>query len=121
MLDAPCSGSGTIRITDKGISGAFSDKLLSNSVKLQKALLTKALTLLKAGGRLVYSTCSVLPDENCGVLSSVLPRFNADVLPISMDRFEGVPLLPSEIDGTVTVCPNGLYEGFFVAVIAKRP
>ena len=120
LLDAPCSGSGTVRISDRGVSGAFSDKLLRNSVRLQKALLTKALTLLKRGGRLVYSTCSVLADENCGVLSAVLPRFDADVAPVPKDRFEGVPLLPTEIDGAITVCPDGLYEGFFAAVIVKR-
>lgn len=120
LLDAPCSGSGTIKIKGGNIGGAFSQKLLDNSIRLQVAMLTKALTLLKKGGTLVYSTCSVLPDENGEVIKKVLPKFNAEIARIDSDGFIGVPTLKSCVDGTLTVCPNELYEGFFVAVITKR-
>ncbi|MDE5618064.1 MAG: hypothetical protein K2I79_01085 [Clostridia bacterium] len=120
LLDAPCSGSGTIRNIDGAYSGAFSQKLLDNSICLQTAMLTKALTLLKKGGTMVYSTCSVLPDENGEVIKKVLPKFNAEIVNIDADKLGGVPTLNSCVEGTLTVCPDKLYEGFFVAVITKK-
>ena len=64
LLDAPCSGSGTLRAKDPKLGKFFTEVLIQKSVKAQKALLSKALTLLKPGGTLVYSTCSVLQQEN---------------------------------------------------------
>lgn len=115
LLDAPCSGSGTL---DLRYPVKISEKLVENSVALQKRLLAKALRLLKKGGTMVYSTCSVLSCENGSVLESVLPAAGAETVPIRTEAFPGLPLLPSP-DGTLCVCPNEEYEGFFVAKIRK--
>ena len=115
LLDAPCSGSGTI---DLRYPVKISQKLVENSVILQKKLLTKALSVLKSGSLMVYSTCSVLPQENGGVLQEVLPRLGGKIVPIP-NQFAGLPLLPSP-QGTICVPPTELYEGFFVALIQKR-
>lgn len=64
LLDAPCSGSGTLRACDPKLGKFFTEALVQKSVKSQKALLAKALSVLKPGGTLVYSTCSVLQEEN---------------------------------------------------------
>ena len=61
LLDAPCSGSGTVT---EGSRGQFSREYLDRTVKMQKTLLDKAIRLLKPGHELVYSTCSILPQEN---------------------------------------------------------
>lgn len=113
LLDAPCSGSGTL---DLRAPLKISPKLVANCAALQKKLLAKALRLLKKGGTLVYSTCSVLREENEEVLQSVLPRSGCVCEPIA--PFDDLPLLPTAT-GTICVAPTALYEGFFVARIKK--
>ena len=110
LLDAPCSGSGTLSPSNPV---RWSEKLLAKCVLLQRALLKKAFELLKPGGTLVYSTCSVLREENEEAISSLK---GARLVPISPP--EGVPLLPSA-EGTLCVRPDGLFEGFFVAKLQK--
>lgn len=112
LLDAPCSGSGTENIFDKN----FSKELVERSVKFQEELLSKALKILKPGGEMVYSTCSILKQENEKVLERVLSKRNARIEPITVQDIE---VLPSKIAGTITVCPTENYEGFFVAKIKK--
>lgn len=112
LLDAPCSGSGTENIFDKN----FSKELVEKSVKFQEELLSKALKILKPGGEMVYSTCSILKQENEKVLERVLSKGNAQIEPITVQDIE---VLPSKIAETITVCPTENYEGFFVAKIKK--
>lgn len=112
LLDAPCSGSGTENIFDKN----FSKELVERSVKFQEELLRKALKILKPGGEMVYSTCSILKQENEKVLERVLSKENAQIEPITVQDIE---VLPSKIAETITVCPTENYEGFFVAKIKK--
>ena len=119
LLDAPCSGSGTLSTAPNGAKG-FSKELIERSVKTQEALLKKALTLLKPGHEMVYSTCSILEKENEGVLRRVLPGAQAEIVPIDAARFAGMPLLPVTLPGTLCICPDALYEGFFVAKIRKK-
>ena len=77
----------------------------------------KALTILKPGQTMIYSTCSILAQENENLLKRVLQKTKAKIVPI--DKIEGVPLLPTSIDGVMCVCPTNLYEGFFVAKLKK--
>ncbi len=118
LLDAPCSGSGTLDL-NTGISEKnFSLNLISKSVKAQTALLEKALKILKPGCEMVYSTCSILQEENEEILEKVLSKNKAKIVSIDFE-FKDLPLLPSKIPGTLCVAPNDLYEGFFIAKIQK--
>lgn len=114
LLDAPCSGSGTINIFNKN----FNIELVERSAKIQEELLSKALRILKPGNEMIYSTCSILEKENENILKRVLSKTKAEIVPIN--SINGIPLLPTTIDGTICVCPTELYEGFFVAKIRKR-
>lgn len=114
LLDAPCSGSGTMSVFDTG----FNKELIDRSSKTQEELLKKALKILKKGGELVYSTCSILEQENERVLRKVVQKSSAEIVPI--EPLDGVPMLSTRINGTLCVCPTELYEGFFVAKIRKR-
>ena len=115
LLDAPCSGSGTSNI----FKSNFTMDLINKSVKFQKQLLEKALKMLKQGQEMVYSTCSILKQENEDILNKILPKYHAKIVPIEKEQFIGVSLLPSKIDGVITIMPSNLYEGFFVAKIKK--
>ena len=119
LLDAPCSGSGTLNL-NIGISEKnFSLNLISKSVKAQTALLEKALKILKPGCEMVYSTCSILQEENEEILEKVLSKNKAKIVPIDFES-KDLPSLPTRIMGTLCVAPNELYEGFFIAKIKKN-
>lgn len=120
LLDAPCSGSGTVALTDSGFKGQFTKEYLQKTCKAQEALLRKALKVLKPGHEMVYSTCSILQAENEAILKKVLPGAKAEIIPIDMTALEGVPVLPVSIPGTLCVCPTELYEGFFAAKIRRK-
>ena len=114
LLDAPCSGSGTDNVKNK----SFTEELIQRSSKTQEQLLRKALKILKPGSKMIYSTCSILEQENENILNKVLAKFNAEIIPIEIS--EDIPILPVSIKGTICVCPTKNYEGFFVAKIKKN-
>ena len=120
LLDAPCSGSGTINIKNEKLEKIFTEELINRSVKTQYELLKKAISILKLGHEMVYSTCSVLEEENEKNIEKILKNQNIEIVPIDENLFEGASLLPSKIKGTIVVAPNELYEGFFIAKLRKK-
>lgn len=119
LLDSPCSGSGTLNSADRNLSKYFTMNLVEKSVKSQIALIKKAVKILKPGGELVYSTCSILDRENEEIIKQILKLPKIEIIPINFEGIEELPLLPVKIDGTICVCPTEKYEGFFVAKIKK--
>ena len=120
LLDAPCSGSGTLDYNDANVEKYFTEQLIERSSKTQKTLLSKAIKLLKPGHEMVYSTCSILDCENEDVVASVIKNGNIEIVPINFEGMEELPILPTKISGTLCVKPTELYEGFFVAKIRKN-
>ena len=120
LLDAPCSGSGTVYIENGKFPFNLTVELINKSAKTQEQLLIKALKILKPKGEMIYSTCSILEKENEEILKKVLNKFNAEIIPIQEEWIKEIPTLPVKIEGTLCVCPNELYEGFFVAKIRKN-
>ena len=120
LLDAPCSGSGTLDFNDNNIEKYFSKQLIDRSSSVQKTLLSKAIKLLKPGHEMVYSTCSILSCENEDIIVHSIKNENVEIVPIHFEGMEELPLLPTKIHGTLCVCPTDLYEGFFVAKIRKK-
>lgn len=114
LLDAPCSGSGTDNIFEKG----FTKELIHKSCKTQETLLRKAINILKPGGEMIYSTCSILKQENEEMLNKILKTGKVEIIPIEVD--DKIPILPVQIKGPLCVCPTELYEGFFVAKLYKK-
>jgi len=113
LLDAPCSGSGTENVFENN----FSEELIKRSRKAQENLLMKALNILKTGGEMIYSTCSILKKENEEIIEKALESNKIEIIPIKLDS--PIPLLPVTVSGTICVCPTELYEGFFVAKLKK--
>lgn len=124
LLDAPCSGSGTLFTGNPKMPKRFTPALVEKSRKSQRALLSKALSLLKPGGTLVYSTCSVLACENEDIVAECLaraPRRAAfELAPIELPGTGDLPLLPTGLEGCLALCPTELYEGFFIAKIVRK-
>lgn len=124
LLDAPCSGSGTLRAGDAKTMDRFTPALVEKSRKSQRALFAKALSMMKVGGRLVYSTCSVLACENEEIVEEGLRKARKqgsfEIEPIERPGFGDLPLLPTSIEGALNLCPTDLYEGFFVVKIKRK-
>ena len=120
LLDAPCSGSGTLSISDKKIEKYFTEVLIQKSAKTQLALLRKAINILKPGKEMVYSTCSILDVENENIVNELLKTGKIEIVPINLEGMEEIQVLPTKIPGTLCVCPNKFYEGFFVAKLRKK-
>ena len=118
LLDSPCSGSGTLNVDDKNIEKYFTELLIQKSIKSQIALLKKAVKLLKKGSELVYSTCSILKQENEEIVKQVLKEM--EIVLIDFEGIENIPKLPTKLEGTLCVMPTDEYEGFFVAKLRKK-
>lgn len=115
LLDAPCSGTGVIRRhPDIRLLRRSSD--IEGFAATQRRLLQRCLSLLRPGGLLLYSTCSVLPAENDAVVEAALaanaaartvPPGGADLNPPWQVKRRGVQLLPRDqapTDGFYYAC-----------------
>ena len=127
LLDAPCSGSGTLHANDVKLHRRFTEALVAKSVKSQHALLEKALKLLKPGGTCVYSTCSILEKENESVVKHCLDKANkrgSYKLVNLNEQFSpesnNIPTLPTSLPEAICVAPTNRFEGFFMAKIKKE-
>nr|AIE95009.1 tRNA and rRNA cytosine-C5-methylase family protein (NSUN2) [uncultured marine group II/III euryarchaeote AD1000_55_C01] len=90
LVDAPCTGSGTTR-KNPDVWGRWLPSGGRSLHNLQVALLSKASTLLKPGGRIVYSTCSLDPVEDEAVVAEVLRSSNSMSLLPTSPLLAGVP------------------------------
>lgn len=119
LLDAPCSGSGTLNLNN--IDNNFNEDLINRSTSIQKELINKAIKHLKINGELIYSTCSILKEENEDIINYCLSNNkNIEIVPLDLSKFQELPLLNTKIEGTICLMPNKLYEGFFVCKLRKK-
>ena len=117
LLDAPCSGSGTLNINDKSFN-SFTEELVTRSINNQKELITEAIKHLNINGELIYSTCSILKEENEDIINYIL-NSNSNIELIPINTIPNIPVLENTIPGTITVCPTEYYEGFYVAKLKR--
>lgn len=127
LLDAPCSGTGTIRKSPKTIN-MWNPESIKRLCSLQKSLLTTAWAVLKPGKEMVYSTCSTEPEENEAIVSWALENLdgcsvesiNLKVKSDPVLEFEGVKYGP-EVKKCIRLWPqDNDTEGFFVARLKKQ-
>lgn len=119
LLDAPCSGSGTLFLDDEKQMNGFTKELINRSVVTQKEMLQKALKVLKTGHEMVYSTCSILRGENEKQLEKLVEQGKIEIIPIDISKYEKMNTLDTILQGTLCVCPDEYYEGFYVAKFKK--
>ena len=128
LVDAPCSGTGTIRRNPETLK-IWNPGMIRRLSKTQKILAVSGFNALKSGGRLVYSTCSVEPEENEEVIDYVLKRFpEAEVEKISLEIKRSEPVTEFEnrkfhpdVSNCLRIWPqDNDTEGFFVAGIRKN-
>lgn len=129
LLDAPCSAEGRFEVREPSSHRYWTLRRIQEVAKTQRKLLFSALTALKPGGVLVYSTCTFAPEENEGVINEAVKTFDGDI------QLESIKLsLPNQMSGMTTwegknfhswhrkavrILPTFNMEGFFIARIRK--
>jgi 16S rRNA (cytosine1407-C5)-methyltransferase len=78
LVDAPCSGLGIIQKKTE-INKWWSIERVNSLVEIQNKLLVSAIKMLKVGGEMVYSTCSLTPEENELIINRILEKYPVDV------------------------------------------
>ena len=133
LLDAPCSGEGLMSLNarDASLFDSWSVAHIRRLSDLQKRLILEAWRLLKPGGTLVYSTCTMAPEENEAVVDWLLRRQpDAEPIPIDITLLpDRVPVVQSwndrrfthDLSDCLRLMPGVLTEAFFVAVFRKTP
>lgn len=119
LLDAPCSGEGTLRKDPDALKN-WSLQHVEETAELQVTLFESALQALKPGGTLVYSTCTLNPLENQGVINAIMERYPDALTPIDLSGlFEGAEL-SATAEGYLHVWPH-VYdsEGFFLSAFTR--
>ncbi|WP_039019951.1 RsmB/NOP family class I SAM-dependent RNA methyltransferase [Halocynthiibacter namhaensis] len=121
LLDAPCSATGTMR-RHPDLPRAKDGSEFPDLFALQEKMIDHAVTLLAPGGRLVFCTCSLLPDEGEIQIEDALARNEGlEVVPVDL------PNLPSDwrsAEGGLRLRPDfladqGGMDGFYMAVLRK--
>ncbi|WKZ30737.1 MAG: RsmB/NOP family class I SAM-dependent RNA methyltransferase [Candidatus Dojkabacteria bacterium] len=136
LLDAPCSGEGMIYLKGEKPLRFWNIKKIKAMVKVQERLILSAFDALKPGGEMVYSTCTLEPDENEGVVTRLL-RLRKDVeileIPITGDaKFDdyrsfvtsGITkwsgnFYDRELRKAIRVIPGSRMQAFFIVKIKK--
>ena len=128
LVDAPCTGLGTLR-RNPDLKWRQNMQAVEEMAVKQAAILQSASRMLKSGGRIVYATCSVLPQEN-EAIAEAFSAANPDLVPLSA----GEVLAELKVEGAASLCSGGdnnqLYlrlwphrhatDGFFAAVWQKK-
>lgn len=119
LVDAPCSGLGTLRRNPDMKWRQTPDALIELCNK-QSTILASAARLVKAGGRLVYATCSLLDEENEAVATQFLTAHEEFVL-VPMKDVLQEQKIPLEMQDYLKLLPHiHQTDGFFAAVFERK-
>jgi NOL1/NOP2/sun family putative RNA methylase len=123
LADAPCSGEGMFR-KDPGAVSEWSEENVQTCADRQDMILDCAYQMLKAGGALVYSTCTFAAEEDEGSVERFLAR-HPDMTPVpfeetSLGRFASLGLRPGKDQTGIRLMPHLVRgEGHFLALMIK--
>lgn len=129
LLDAPCSLEGMFRTDDPDTYTHWSQKKVKSLAKQQKWLLRAAISAAKPGARIVYSTCTISPEENEEVIQWIVEKEKEAmrILPINLaipqlepglTAWNGIPFT-EDMKHTRRIYPSPQMEGFFIALLQK--
>ncbi len=130
LVDAPCSSEGQFQYAQPETYRYWSERKIREMARKQRRLLFSGFQCLRPGGVLVYSTCTLAPEENEAVVDALLRRFpEAAVvepwMPVGLSEarpglrsWQGREFHPS-LERAVRILPDAVMEGFFLCRLRK--
>ncbi|MFZ6772787.1 RsmB/NOP family class I SAM-dependent RNA methyltransferase [Undibacterium sp. SXout7W] len=119
LVDAPCSGLGTLRRNPDVKWRQTPEGVAELNVK-QASILASASRMVKAGGRLVYATCSILDEENEGIVQAFLAE-HPDFALIPVSQVLAEQKIPLEMGDYLKLYPHIHHtDGFFAAILERQ-
>lgn len=129
LVDAPCSMEGRFSTLDPSTYSDWSETKISRLAKQQHWLLRSAVSAAKVGGTIVYSTCTLAPEENEGVIDWILEKENGrvELETVSIEGLEAAPAVNTwkykqfnqSLSKTLRIYPSASMEGFYIAKLKK--
>lgn len=117
LVDAPCSGSGTWGRHPEG-KWRSTPEMVTETAELQRRLLERAVTLVRPGGIIAYSTCSLFREENEKVVAAVLAQ-HPELAELPVERAHKL-MIKGRPFGTVIWPGLPWIDGFYLALLSKR-
>ena len=119
LVDAPCSGMGTLR-RNPDVKWRQQPEGIAELTQKQAAILDGAARLVKFGGRLVYATCSLLDEENDGIVQGFLAS-HPDFELVPMHKVLAEQRIPLDMGDYLKMLPHKHgTDGFFAAVLERK-
>jgi 16S rRNA C967 or C1407 C5-methylase (RsmB/RsmF family) len=132
LLDAPCSSEWRINLNIEKIWNNWTMWNITRNYKVQKEILKNNISLLKSGWELIYSTCTLAPEENEAVVHFLLCNYKdleiVDITSRFGDDFRFKNWIKSfwevvfkrDVEKSIRALPSEITEGFFVAKFRKK-
>jgi len=122
LIDAPCSGSGTVRRAPE-IRYSITDDIIDGYTNLQLEIVTKCYEKIAPGGELIYSTCSLFRNENDRVISNILTQYPdlslVDIKSRAVDLKIPIENLDFTDFGLMTLTDKSKTDGFYISILKK--
>ncbi|NDK09608.1 RsmB/NOP family class I SAM-dependent RNA methyltransferase [Candidatus Gracilibacteria bacterium] len=132
LIDAPCSGEGAVSLSNTKFLENWSLGQIKKYYSIQKGICDALIPYLRVGGELLYSTCTMAPEENEGVIHYLLckyPELQLENIDLEQNKyiktkkglrqFEKLTFKKEISENCVRVIPSEYSEGFFISKITK--
>ncbi len=119
LLDAPCTGTGALRRQADSRWRKTAENI-AEMATLQAELLRAGAKAVKPGGRLMYSTCSLEPEENTEVINAFIAENPSWSIAPAAEKFKSLPENAINLDNTIQLMPHRHNtDGIFAALLVK--
>lgn len=128
LFDAPCTAEGRFNLNKEKSFGFWNETIFKKAYKLSKSILEEIIPMLKVDGTLVYSTCTLAPEENEAITHFILSNYpEMELVPVKIDspytragiKSFGKQIYRSDVVNTVRCLPSEETEGFYIAKFKK--